>query len=139
MYAVIVRRIVAIGCWVRCASSAVNPDSWPPWAISGITRTAQKHYSTLISIMYPKKSHLRHGADQIPRPPPRGFLAILYVLLFFLSIGLCQATYLSLKGTVQRDFCLQLFSRMGSSQALYSVSEGFSNLALNSRKDSNFD
>jgi hypothetical protein len=38
--------------------------------------------------------------------------------------------YLS-KGRVQQDFLPVIFSGMGSSQAPYSVSEGFSNQTLN--------
>jgi hypothetical protein len=43
-------------------------------------------------------------------------------------------SYLYAKGTIQRDFVSQVFSRMASSQAPYWVSEGFLNFAANSRK-----
>ncbi len=54
------------------------------------------------------------------------------------SYGLKEDTYLdvtrSFKGTAQRDFS----PGMGSYQALYSVSEVFSNLSSNSKRNSRF-
>jgi hypothetical protein len=39
--------------------------------------------------------------------------------------------YFYIKGTIHRDFLLPIFVGMGSSQAPYSVFEGFSNLSSN--------
>jgi hypothetical protein len=44
----------------------------------------------------------------------------------------------TVKGTVQQDILPLIFSRMGSSQAPYWVSEGFSNLASNLRRYARF-